>query len=510
MSCTRVLLPLAPALLGLLCACAAIEGERARDLTGEESGVVEAGGVEAGAAWMSRGSDGRSFGSPAPGEPSLEAMYAIGAAAEAITEGRPEEGLLLLAALDEPDPPAIVLFLEGVCHMHLGDLDRARSLLGRAVELQPDDTAALTVLARAEYEAGATESAARHLKHLSTIEPDSAQNLASLGLVSIELGQLDAAYTALRDAVELDATCFDGHRGLGLLFASIGELDSAERAYRLAVEIEPESLGVIIGLGHVLRDMGRPEESLPWYRRALKLAPNDADSHGNLGAALFEADRPVQSRRAFEQSLSLMPEHDPRAPWINLALGRVLEQLGDAEGAADAYETTLFLDPDVGVAHEALGLIAFDKGRRDEARGHFESALDLSGLRPGAVAHLALIYDEIGLADDVRRLIDLLAVARDREPQVTFHLARILVRCTAAGLRDRDRAIELLDDLVVGDLADSPAVWQLMAEALAGTGKFDDAVAAMDRAIGSADPAAPSLPEYLRLRDDYAALASGR
>lgn len=115
-----------------------------------------------------------------------------------------------------------------------------------------------------------------------------------------------------------------------------GDLAGAEALYRGLIEAE-EDVAALVNLSVVLRERGRADEALELLRRAAR--------------------------------------RDPSSPYVHRNRGNLLRDLGDAEGAAEAYEATLRLNP----ADEQA---AVDLARVRLAQGRFAQAWPLMERRP--------------------------------------------------------------------------------------------------------------------------------
>ena len=158
------------------------------------------------------------------------------------------------------------------------DLREADELSRRALESDPADPIALTVIAnipvilRHDYQA-----AGDLIDRSLAINPNDARAWLARGWISAWEGEIDAAMIAFENAMRLSP--LDPHWGASAKF----------------------------GMGSALCWAGRPEEALPWVRRALQDRPAFAGIHRLLVAVLWLSGRQPEAREAARKYLAMLP-----------------------------------------------------------------------------------------------------------------------------------------------------------------------------------------------------------
>ncbi|HEX6883395.1 MAG TPA: tetratricopeptide repeat protein [Planctomycetota bacterium] len=192
------------------------------------------------------------------------------------------------------------------------DLER---LLEMSVEMQGDDPALRTRLARALVALGEHERAAAELARALELAPDHV--------------------AALTEAA-------------GLAQAR-GDLARAAELYRRATVRAPESALLWKRLGACLGPLGDLPGALAAFERAAGLAPADAELLHNWGTALARAERHAEACERLRGALALEPD----SAGAHLSLGASLALLGRRAEALQHYERAAALDPTLPTA-EAL------------------------------------------------------------------------------------------------------------------------------------------------------------
>jgi tetratricopeptide (TPR) repeat protein len=435
-------------------------------------------------------------------EASLVVLGMLSRGAEALATGDAPTALTFLdQAVEAGGDDATALFLRGVAHLEIGDAAAAGRDLERAIELKPDDVAAYCALARARRLDDDLEGAVEAVTQAVELSPDDARLLTLQGHMLIEAGHIDEAHEVLQKAAGLDPQNVETQRTLGILYTEAGDSAAAEQAWRAALELAPDDVMLHAGLASCLRDEGRDDEALDSYREAIRLEPENPVHRANLASTCYRLGRLDEARDAYQASLALeaLPPHSHS--FVALNYGVVLERLGDDQGAIDAYEESIDNDAERAEAHEALGLLLLDRGQEQSAYDHLGAAFDLELVSPEAVLHLGLLADKLGVPERARQCAALLDAWEESDVAVAYRRAQLLVRCHDPEVHDGPTAIGILEELVDGPLSSSAAAWNMLAEALVGEGRFDDALKATDRALELVEPGDPAWNRSRDLRE---------
>jgi tetratricopeptide (TPR) repeat protein len=192
-----------------------------------------------------------------------------------------------------------------------GDLERAREAFRRALEVRPDDAAALVDLGHLCLAAGDTDEALERFGQALEREPGNVDALRALAEVNRRQGRLDDALAAGRSLAEARPDDALAAIDVADLALELGRLDEAESAFRRLREFDDEPDHEVPHAHHGLIEIEIRRER---WRRALDLAV-DATRLDRLGrttdvlafvvAQVFgDADRPAPDRVAVEAALA--------------------------------------------------------------------------------------------------------------------------------------------------------------------------------------------------------------
>jgi len=187
--------------------------------------------------------------------------------------------------LDDKDPEIYVAL--GEVQIAEGQPDKAILQFKKALEVKPDDRAALT-----------------HLAHLALLDQDYA-----------------AAESALKKLADTGGGTAEVQLALGVAYKGLGQPDKALAAYDLAEKLNPRLAGVYLDRGIVLqRSKGAPDRALEQYKRYVELLGGEQSLPGDspVPALRREAEQALkaraEARKVEEQARTPAPAAAPQPP----------------------------------------------------------------------------------------------------------------------------------------------------------------------------------------------------
>ena len=204
--------------------------------------------------------------------------------------------------------------------------------------------------------------------------------------------------------------------------------------------------------GHAFRSLGtmalaegRFADAESYSKRAIELIPNDFRSYSNRGAALAKMGRLQDALVALNRALELRPDR----PSVLVNRAFVYSQIGRPADAIGDWETLLRTDPDDAQSRLNAAALAFAVGDDQRAAAHYTEHLRRE---PGS-------------------------------PDTAGALAWILATSSDAAVRDGKRAVTLATTWWNHSKGRSYKALNALAAAFAECGEFEQAIAAIDRAI---------------------------
>jgi adenylate cyclase len=265
--------------------------------------------------------------------------------------------------------------------VHWGDsaLVHAR----RAVSDQPDLAPAHTALGTALAVMGRHSEAESSLERAVELNPNDWAAIANLGLVYGQRGRHDQAILLTLSSLEREpARSHVPHANLGGYYSSLELLDRAEASLRRALDLAPEYDSALYLMAYLQLAQGRRDEALVYAGRLADRAPNElgaAFSAGSIYAVVRDAERAARILApVFERSPTAVNHQLVGAPfaWALKELGRSQE----AEEVLDATEAlaleAMASGNERGVYPYTLAVIHALKQERDPALRWLTEAVD--------------------------------------------------------------------------------------------------------------------------------------
>jgi tetratricopeptide (TPR) repeat protein len=193
----------------------------------------------------------------------------------------------------------------------------------------------------------------------------------------------------LETLLGLDPEFVEVHYFLGETALLGGRVLTAERHYLAAYERIPESLSILISLAKVAFQMEELEACLDYNEKALAILPTYRDALLGKGLCFGYFGRHEEALAVIGRLLELgtyyLGEAHYWTAWNLNELGR----LEEARRAADSAKVFLTGVSDV---MTLSGIIAYRRGRLDDAEKDLRAALDIEPMDSDAAYHLGRLY----------------------------------------------------------------------------------------------------------------------
>ena len=315
----------------------------------------------------------------------------------------------------------------------------ARAMLAQ----QPQEGALWKALSVAQQMLG--EDALPALQRALALLPGDAELAANLGTLLAARGRWAEACAACERALRLQPRLAGAHNNHGNALLALRRPAEALAAFDAALALQPGLVAALGNRARALLALARHDEAAQAFALAVAARPGDVGLRMHAATALTAAGRATEAVARLREAVVLAPDHTEA--WFTL--GNLLNDCGDAAGAAEAWERLLARDA-----------------------GHAEAACNLSLLRPErgeAVLGAALVA----------------GVGGERRAAVLANLGGLRLqegRFGAAVAAYRE---------ALAEVPDSPQALSNLAQALKRQGALDEADAVLGRLI-ERHPALPT------------------
>jgi tetratricopeptide (TPR) repeat protein len=340
--------------------------------------------------------------------------------------------------------------------------------------------------ARAHYnlgvalaQAGRVGEVIGHYQQAVRLKPDYVEAQNNLGTALLQLGRVQEAIEQYEQALQLKPDYADAHYNLGHALSQAGKFEEAIGHYEQTLRLTPDDAAAHNSLGGCLSRLGKVQEAVAHYEQALRIKPDFAEAHYNLGNALKQAGKIEEAVAHYEQALRIRPDFAE----AHYNLGNTLKQAGKIKEAVAHYEQALRIRPDFAETHYNLGLALSRIGRIQDAVGHYEQALRIKPDFPEVHYNLGVALVQLGRLQEAVGHWEQALQSKPDYAEADNNLAWLLATLAPADGGDPVRAVTLAEracELTNNRVA---AYLDTLAVAYSAAGRFNDAIAAAQKAI---------------------------
>ena len=219
---------------------------------------------------------------------------------------------------------------------------RAEDVLLIALELQPGDSNAMTVMGSLNLGRHQFQEALKWAKRSLETAPETASAYGVLGDAQVELGQYDVAVDSFQAMVNLKPN-LDSYSRVSYIRELMGDVDGAIEAMQMAVAagaVRTEATAwARVQLGNLHFSSGHPDEASKHYEAALRDFSGYYLTLAGLGKARAGQGLYDEAVDLYKRAVEIIPQ-----PSALAALGDLYAKTGNAEKARLQYDTVEFID----------------------------------------------------------------------------------------------------------------------------------------------------------------------
>ena len=270
-----------------------------------------------------------------------------------------------------------------------GDHEAARSLVERALSLDPSSSRLRLLLANLELERGDTGQALAVLDAVIEQDPRFVEALVRKATILGRLGRRTEARQSLETAMAGDPE----NPQVNLAYAQLveipgGSLGGAETRLRALLERDPFTAGGWRLLGELLEASGRSDEALETYRDGLHRQPDDAQLHGAYGLLLARSGQAQAAAGHLIEAIRL--GSGMRSEW-HVTLGALLAEQGRFSEARQQYDLVLAAEPGNVAARNNRAVALYRSGQLVEAEAELRTLVEQHPRYADAFNNLAAV-----------------------------------------------------------------------------------------------------------------------
>jgi tetratricopeptide (TPR) repeat protein/tRNA A-37 threonylcarbamoyl transferase component Bud32 len=360
---------------------------------------------------------------------------------------------------------------KGIVHERLGEYAQAQAAYQRAAELRPGDIWAAYNHARLLFALGQFEAAHTQIEEVLNIDPNHALSHALRGRILMRLGKTHEALAAFDRALQLDHELSEAFIGRGEALIALKRRSEAASAFLRATRLSPKQLTVWLRLADAYLANGNEAQALTALEQAERLRPESIGIWLRFGRIHRHYNRPEKALEAYERVLARQPQHVEALIGKSLALFALARH---AEAIAP-LQAALAQRPEDFKALSRLGIAYLRSGEAEQALSCFQRALarcgDQAWLWAKCAAALLLQQRHAEAVAAWQRALAL-------KPDQAWYRTKLAEAQLALG--------QFEEALATLESADTPEALTRRATIFCRQKRYDEALAACDRALSLA------------------------
>jgi len=356
----------------------------------------------------------------------------------------------------------------GMCHLVLGDPEKAENCFRFAVLLNPRMGISFLPLIVIEQLRGNYDGALQGLElALDHGEPPTMVNYLSAH-IRLAQGDFDGYRDTMHKAADLIPGLQPGvdfvvpaeekrkaftllRNQMVLFFANGWYQQCIELGRELTRQSDRDRFAwYYLSLAHAGLHQNR--EAASSLKALLAIDPDLIIAHASLGKLYLQDGKSTEARKALQKAVDLEPDHVPAL----IGLGDAWLALDNQGQAVEAYERAIVADPENASARIRMArILAEDQDLLDEALLHAQKAREIAPDNPNAMDVLGWAYVQKGDPDKALPELERAATRLSHDPAVMYHLgaAHALNKDREKAEQSLQRALQLSRDFPGADEA---------------------------------------------------------
>ena len=275
----------------------------------------------------------------------------------------------------------------------------AVELIGKAIEIQPNNTSFYYNLGLSLYKLEQFNDAVASYNQAIALKPDFAEAYCNRGVALQEMNQLDDAVASYDQTIALKPDYAEAYCNRGNALQKLKQLDDAVANYDRAIALKPDYAEAYYNRGNALQELMRLNDAVASYDQAIALKPDFALAYNNRGNVLKELKQLDDALANYDQTIALKP--DFAEAYSNR--GNTLLELRQLDDAVTSYDRAIALKPDYAEAYSNRGNALQQLKQPDNAVGNYDQA---TALKPD---YAEAYYNRGNALLEIRQLDDAVA-----------------------------------------------------------------------------------------------------
>jgi tetratricopeptide (TPR) repeat protein len=286
----------------------------------------------------------------------------------------PKNAVDLIGRAIEIDPNnALAHFNKGSALYQLRQLDAALASYNQAVAIKPNYADAYFSRGNVLHECGRLPAALASYNQAIALKADNAAAYFCRGIVLRELKELDAALASFDQAIASQADFADAHFHRAGLLCDFQRYEAAIASFDKAIQYKPDCSEAYFYRGVTLATLAEYQQALASYDRAIAIRADFAEAYCNRGNVLMQLQQFDAALASYNQAIAIKG---------NFALaysnrGNVLKALNLLDAALASYNQAIEIKADYAEAYFNRGVVLNELNQPDAALASYDQAIAL-------------------------------------------------------------------------------------------------------------------------------------
>ncbi len=182
---------------------------------------------------------------------------------------------LLIKAVEIQPKNTTAIHNLGTCYKELKQLEEAKNYYNKVLEIDPRHANANYNLGVTFYELKDLKKAKSYLKKTTDIQKNFGFAFFSLGNVHVDLKEYNEAISCYQKAIKINPRIVGAHNNLGLVYRALSDLENAVKSYRSVLKIQPKHVGALHNLALAYKELGKFDQSIEYHQKAIEYEPEN-------------------------------------------------------------------------------------------------------------------------------------------------------------------------------------------------------------------------------------------
>jgi tetratricopeptide (TPR) repeat protein len=261
----------------------------------------------------------------------------------------------------DPSTPELMRNV-GLAAFRLGDYGEATRALQIAVKQNPQDSAALGMLAMSAFTSRQFGAAVKAFDTLGEPLYRDPRMAYAYAFSLAQTGDANKSVEVLKRLLQQSLPS-EMLMGIGDLFNLTLDYDDALKTYQKVIQQDPSLPRAHYYAGDMLIKLGRPDEAIAQFAEEMKITPDDANVQYHYAYALLQTSRKDEALALLYTITTAHPDHAQ----AQYQLGKTLLDAGQYQQAIEHLEAAVKYDPDHDYVHYQLQAAYRKAGRTADA-----------------------------------------------------------------------------------------------------------------------------------------------